>query len=236
MSAWQEEGSADVAGCAWCTTGYATTSRRSPPPYNRPAHAARSDIGRSSTPRPRPFRPQNYRYVDYWGTAVTAFDPRPHTELEVTSSSVVRDRQVGTAREDHHLRGLAADGSRTDSTRCSPDALHPGQSQARTGGQADHQKNPSPNDAVIAAARWAHAELRYVPSTTGVHSSGLDALREGRGVCQDFAHLTLISVARHGSPRPLCLGIPTSEPQGGRGDTVDGQSHAWIQAWTGGWW
>ena len=33
---------------------------------------------------------RNYRYVDYWGTAVTAFDLHaPHTELEVTSSSVV---------------------------------------------------------------------------------------------------------------------------------------------------
>src|SRR4029078_6599879 len=31
-----------------------------------------------------------YRYVDYWGTAVTSFDLHaPHTELEVTSSSVV---------------------------------------------------------------------------------------------------------------------------------------------------
>src|ERR1700759_4948152 len=30
------------------------------------------------------------RYVDYWGTAVTAFDLHaPHTELEVTASSVV---------------------------------------------------------------------------------------------------------------------------------------------------
>src|SRR5215218_4820287 len=31
-----------------------------------------------------------YRYVDYWGTAVTAFDLHaPHTRLEVTASSVV---------------------------------------------------------------------------------------------------------------------------------------------------
>ena len=31
-----------------------------------------------------------YRYTDYWGTAVTAFDLHaPHTELEVTGSSVV---------------------------------------------------------------------------------------------------------------------------------------------------
>ena len=33
---------------------------------------------------------RSYRYVDYWGTAVTAFDLHaPHTELQVTSSSVV---------------------------------------------------------------------------------------------------------------------------------------------------
>ena len=33
---------------------------------------------------------RSYRYVDYWGTAVTSFDLyAPHTELEVTSSSVV---------------------------------------------------------------------------------------------------------------------------------------------------
>lgn len=33
---------------------------------------------------------RSYRYVDYWGTLVTAFDLHaPHIELEVTSSSVV---------------------------------------------------------------------------------------------------------------------------------------------------
>src|SRR5258707_12546696 len=33
---------------------------------------------------------RSYRYVDYWGTAVTTFDLHaPHTELEVTASSVV---------------------------------------------------------------------------------------------------------------------------------------------------
>src|ERR1700726_4494698 len=33
---------------------------------------------------------RSYRYIDYWGTAVTAFDLHaPHTELTVTASSVV---------------------------------------------------------------------------------------------------------------------------------------------------
>ena len=38
---------------------------------------------------------RSYRYVDYWGTAVTAFDLHaPHTELEVTASSVVETEPV----------------------------------------------------------------------------------------------------------------------------------------------
>ena len=42
---------------------------------------------------------RSYRYVDYWGTAVTAFDLHaPHTELEVTSSSVVETDKRRAAR------------------------------------------------------------------------------------------------------------------------------------------
>ena len=42
---------------------------------------------------------RSYRYVDYWGTAVTTFDLHaPHTELEVTASSVVEtDKEIGRA-------------------------------------------------------------------------------------------------------------------------------------------
>ncbi|EUA33268.1 putative transglutaminase-like enzyme, predicted cysteine protease [Mycobacterium xenopi 4042] len=42
-------------------------------------------------------------------------------------------------------------------------------------------KYHEPGDAVVAAARWVRSELRYLPGTTGVHFSGLDALREGMG-------------------------------------------------------
>ena len=38
---------------------------------------------------------RSYRYVDYWGTAVTAFDLHaPHTELTVTSASVVETERA----------------------------------------------------------------------------------------------------------------------------------------------
>ena len=52
---------------------------------------------------------RSYRYVDYWGTTVTAFDLHaPHTELTVSSSSVVetdRPRQYETALELERVLG-----------------------------------------------------------------------------------------------------------------------------------
>ena len=89
---------------------------------------------------------------------------------------------------------------------------------------------------MIAAANWVHTELDYVKGTTGVHSSGLDALREGKGVCQDFAHLTLILLRSMGIPARYVSGYLHPQRRAEVGDTIEGQSHAWVQAWTGGWW
>ncbi len=89
---------------------------------------------------------------------------------------------------------------------------------------------------MIEAARWVQAELQYVPGTTGVHTSGVDALREGKGVCQDFAHLTLMLLRGMGIPARYVSGYLHPKRNATVGETVDGQSHAWIQAWTGEWW
>jgi transglutaminase-like putative cysteine protease len=97
-------------------------------------------------------------------------------------------------------------------------------------------KYNAPEEAVIAAAQWAHSELEYVPGTTGVHSSGLDAHREGKGVCQDFAHLSLIVLRSMGIPSRYVSGYLHPNHKAVVGETIDGQSHAWIQAWTGSWW
>ena len=97
-------------------------------------------------------------------------------------------------------------------------------------------KYHDPQQAIVEAANWVHNELSYVPGTTGVHSSGLDALREGKGVCQDFAHLTLILLRSMGIPSRYVSGYLHPNAKAKVGDTIDGQSHAWIQAWTGGWW
>lgn len=180
---------------------------------------------------------RSHRYVDYWGTAVTSFDLHaPHTELEVTSSSVV-ETEIGempeetVTWEDLHAEAVIDRFdellSPTDYTPASKRIHRVGQRIAR-----DHE----PQDAVVAAANWVHSELDYVPGTTGVHSSGLDALREGKGVCQDFAHLTLILLRSMGIPGRYVSGYLHPKRKAAIGDTIDGQSHAWVQAWTGGWW
>jgi len=180
---------------------------------------------------------RSYRYVDYWGTAVTAFDLHaPHTELEVTSSSVVETDKGEVPEEKVSWDDLDSEAviDRFDEV-LSPTHYTPASKRiARVGQKIAKERDPF--EAVVAASNWVHSELKYVPGTTGVHSSGLDALREGKGVCQDFAHLTLILLRGMGIPTRYVSGYLHPKPKAAVGDTIDGQSHAWIQAWTGGWW
>ena len=180
---------------------------------------------------------RSYRYVDYWGTAVTSFDLyAPHTELEVTSSSVVETDKGEMPEEKLSWDDLSSEAviDRFDEM-LSPTDYVPASRRIRAVGRRIAKYNDPP-DAVLAAAEWAHSELEYVPGTTGVHSSGLDAHREGKGVCQDFAHLTLILLRSMGIPSRYVSGYLHPNSEAVVGEVIDGQSHAWIQAWTGGWW
>jgi transglutaminase-like putative cysteine protease len=180
---------------------------------------------------------RSYRYIDYWGTAVTAFDLHaPHTELEVTSSSVVETDKGELPSQLVSWSDLAGEAvrDRFDEVLV-PTGYTPASKRIQRVGQRI-AKYYDPQEAVVAAANWVNTELDYVKGTTGVHSSGLDALGEGKGVCQDFAHLTLILLRSMGIPARYVSGYlhPHRRPE--IGETIEGQSHAWVQAWTGGWW
>lgn len=180
---------------------------------------------------------RSYRYVDYWGTAVTSFDLHaPHSELEVTASSVVETDCPEPPTIEFSWEELAAEAvvDKYDEM-LSPTRYVPASKRIQRVGRRIAKYN-DPAQAVIEAARWVQGELEYVPGTTGVHTSGVDALREGKGVCQDFAHLTLMLLRSMGIPSRYVSGYLHPNPEAKLGETVDGQSHAWIQAWTGQWW
>src|SRR4029453_17849306 len=98
---------------------------------------------------------RSYRYVDYWGTAVTAFDLHaPHTELEVTSSSVVEtdkgelpDEKINwdDLASEVVIAGVAEVVSASHYTPASKRIARVGQNIA---------KEHDPFEAVVAAANW----------------------------------------------------------------------------------
>ncbi|MDT5009888.1 MAG: hypothetical protein QOH57_1505 [Mycobacterium sp.] len=180
---------------------------------------------------------RSYRYIDYWGTAVTAFDLHaPHTELEVTGSSVVETDKPEPPEITVTWDELAAEVvvDQFDEVLTSTHFTAESNRLRRVGEKI--AKYHEPQAAVIAASEWVKSELDYVPGTTGVHTSALDALREGKGVCQDFAHLTLALLRTMGIPARYVSGYLHPTRKAAIGDVVEGQSHAWIQAWTGAWW
>ncbi|MBP2474125.1 transglutaminase-like putative cysteine protease [Crossiella equi] len=178
-----------------------------------------------------------YKYTDYWGTAVTSFDLHaPHTELKVVASSVVE-----TADEDKPVRVTPWSGLRSADVLDRFGELLEASSYVPRDRELAAvarklQKGLDPADTVLAVCQWVHEQLSYRQGTTGVHSSAIDAWHAREGVCQDYAHLTLLVLRAIGVPARYVSGYLHTQPDAKLGQTVRGESHAWIEAWTGGWW
>lgn len=177
-----------------------------------------------------------YRYIDYWGSVVHAFDVHlPHDTLTVVARSVVETTIPGTPPVGVGWNRLA-DPSTVDRFA---ELLAPTRSvpaDARLGKVAgDLRAGRTPDEAVDAALSWVHDVLAYVPGTTEVHTSAVEAWEGGRGVCQDFAHLTLAVVRAMGIPARYCSGYLHPDPDAEVGAVLSGESHAWLEAWTGAW-
>jgi transglutaminase-like putative cysteine protease len=76
--------------------------------------------------------------------------------------------------------------------------------------------------------------FRYEKGATHVHSTVLDAIGTGAGVCQDFAHVMLAAVRMRGIPGRYVSGylVPNAATgqDPGAEDVVGGQaSHAWME-------
>lgn len=182
---------------------------------------------------------RSYRYTDYWGTAVTAFDLHaPHEELEVSGMSVVETEQgERPAPQDQvdwdELRSEYVE-DRYDEMLSNTGYVPKNRQLAATAKRL--AKDQMPEAAVEAICAFVHEEMHYVPGTTGVHTSAVDAWNEREGVCQDYAHLSLLMLRSLGIPARYVSGYLHPNPDAAIDQAVEGQSHAWIEAWTGGWW
>ncbi len=178
-----------------------------------------------------------WRYRDYWGTQVTVFDlQRPHQQMKVTASSLVEtaarpsaavesddwSQLRATSTSDRHLEFLTATELTTVDDELSTTA-------------AELVGSRRPNEASVAIADWVRAQVEYVPGSTGVRTSAQEAWSLRKGVCQDIAHLTLGMLRSVGIPTRYVSGYLYPKSDGAVGDTVAGQSHAWVEWWCGDW-
>ena len=159
---------------------------------------------------------RSYRYIDYWGTAVTAFDLHaPHTELEVTASSVVETDKPEPPSEKVTWDELNSEAviDRFDEV-LTPTHYTP---HSRRLGRVGERivRDYDPYDAVIAASGWVQSELDYVAGTTGVHSQPRRAARRQRRLPGLRAPDTAV-VAQHRNSVTVRVGLPTSAAQGDR--------------------
>ena len=66
-----------------------------------------------------------------------------------------------------------------------------------------------------------------------MHTSAYEAFVDGAGVCQDFAHLALAMTKSVGLPSRYVSGYFHPEADATVGEEISGESHAWVEVWTG---
>ncbi len=177
-------------------------------------------------------------YVDYWGAHVESFDVHePHDRLELVSESTVDtpphrrvskratwETVTSDAVADRWAEYLTATSYVDDAALDLSRAFAVDQVARAT----------SPREAVEVAVGLVRDRISYTPGVTTVYTTAREAWAEGHGVCQDFAHATLALLRAAGIPARYVSGYLHSLEER-PGETVEGESHAWVEYWDGDW-
>ncbi|MBD8077450.1 transglutaminase family protein [Cellulosimicrobium arenosum] len=175
-------------------------------------------------------------YGDYWGTTVTAFEVlEPHSRLVLRARCTVEvgdqpvpDAMVGwtVLGGDEVLDTFAAFLADTETTQVPDDVAALA---------LDAAGGLDPRDAAEAICLAVRDRLDYVPGVTTAHTPAGVAWEARQGVCQDMAHLCAGALRSVGIPARYVSGYVHPRPDAPVGATVEGESHAWVEWWVGGW-
>ncbi len=180
---------------------------------------------------------KTFNYADVYGNQVHHFDvPQPHSKLRIESHATVETAAatpLPTALEleawDHlaseSVRGDCWDFLRLDGfTSGSPalDAFVQGR------GLDGARRQWDPLTAVHRLASSLYEAFEYEPGVTGADSPIDHALAEGRGVCQDFAHIMIAVCRGWGVPARYVSGYLFTDQQAGDRSDPDA-THAWVE-------
>ena len=175
-------------------------------------------------------------YVDYWDTRVTAFEIlRPHRSLTVTATSrveVMPEYQPWQAPDWDEIRSPALTDRLAEYLENTP-ATEPDEELAEFARETAAKHDPGETARRI--CHFLHESVKYVPGSTTVHTPAAHAWTERSGVCQDFAHLAIGALREVGIPARYVSGYLHPNRTSAVGETVSGESHAWVEWWAGDW-
>lgn len=181
-------------------------------------------------------------HPDYWGTRVDAFGVRePHVALEIVADASVevtaRPRVTASPRMSE-LRHPAFVEAHAELLAPSPHVAW-GEDVQRVADRVVSTIGDDVVGTVLALHRFVHTSLQYTPGATYIGVAVDQVLGEGRGVCQDYAHLAVALCRAAGIPARYVSGYFFAAPDATDLDAsvseVDVQTHAWFEAAVPGW-
>lgn len=179
-----------------------------------------------------------HNYVDYWGTRVSSFEIlTPHSELSLTATSLV---EVRPREHPAHRLGWDALADRVESAIEYVEQLEQTPRTAPPAKVVQIARDivataDTPCDAALQICRAIGDRIEYMPGVTGVHTTAAEAWEHRRGVCQDITHLAIGALRSVGIPARYVSGYLHPKPDAAVGETVAGESHAWVEWFCGDW-
>jgi transglutaminase-like putative cysteine protease len=194
----------------------------------RPAATARQrcdEFGVRLTPEVRV-----HRHTDYFGTEVVEFEvSRPHRQLTIDVRARVSTRPppdppqaTWQALSDPAYR--EAGGEFLLQTDDAPE--HPAMAELL----ATTRAADSPLGMVTLIAELIPDRFEYRQGATYVDSTVRDLLNGGAGVCQDFVHLGLSLLRRHGIAARYVSGYLFAAETDDTQESIEVDTHAWLEA------
>jgi transglutaminase-like putative cysteine protease len=189
------------------------------------AHQRVDDFGVRVEPETR-----LHQHLDYYGTTVIEFGiSKPHEQLAIDVRARVATAQPPAPPE-----------TGWEPVEAPEYAVAGGEYRLPFGAEPDRvtidelvglSRAATPAATLAAVAELIPARFEYRAGVTYVGSTVEDLLDAGAGVCQDFAHLALVLLRRHGLAARYVSGYLFAPPSGDQtADSAEVDTHAWVEA------
>ncbi len=176
-------------------------------------------------------------YTDYWGTRVDHFGVRhPHAAMEVIAEAAVET----SPRPSISVAPSMAEVAAPRFVDLHSEYLEPtnhtawGDGVVREARRIVERDGPDLLRVLLGFHGLVGAKLSYEPGSTDIGIEVEEVLDQGRGVCQDYAHLAVALCRAAGLPARYVSGYlftaDDSTGEDSESDVVRVQTHAWFEA------